>query len=300
MSSHLSALLPYFISVAETGSLTAASRAQSITQPALSRKIHQLEAALGTTLFRRHARGMTVTSAGEVLLRRGRLMQIETQRAIEEIQLLKGEGKGRVTVSAGPYWCLTILPEVIAKVTEAYPGFTFDVHLAGAKPDVDAVASGKTDLYAGGIDVTYCRGLGLEVVQAAALSYIIFAPPRHPLAGVTNVEIADLAAHPWVRYRSDGAWPFIVDTIQRHADAPVNAQVSSDSLIATLEQAARGPYLMGMSRPLAGLAARFGLQPLASQPLDFQFPTGFCYGASAKDLPPLALLIEKLEAAVAR
>ncbi|MEQ8400252.1 MAG: LysR family transcriptional regulator [Roseitalea porphyridii] len=299
MLPHLSALLPYFISVAETGSLTAASRAHAITQPALSRRIHQLETALGTALFRRHARGMSLTSAGEVLLRRARLMQIETQRAIDEIQLLKGEGKGRITISAGPYWCLTILPEVVAEVTRTYPGFTFDVHLAGAKPEVDAVASGRFDLYAGGFDVTYCRGLGLEVVQAATLSYIVFAPPRHPLADAIDIELADLAAHPWVHYHGDGAWPFIVETIQRQADRPVSVQVSSDSLATTLEQAARGACLMGLSQPLADLAARFGLRQLACQPLDFQFPTGFCYGASAKDLPPLALLIEKLEAAVA-
>lgn len=298
MSPHLSALLPYFISVAETGSLTAASHAHSITQPALSRKIHQLEAALGTALFRRHARGMTLTPAGEILLRRGRLMQIETQRAIDEIQLLKGEGKGRITISAGPYWCLTILPEVVAEVTKAYRGFAFDVHLAGAKPEVDAVASGTFDLYAGGFDVTYCRGLGLEVVQAATLSYIIFAPPCHPLANAKDIEVADLAAYPWVHYRNDGAWPFIVETIQRDASASVSVQVSSDSLATALEQAARGGCLMGLSKPLAEVAARFGLRPLVSQPLDFQFPTGFCYGASAKDLPPLALLIEKLEAAV--
>lgn len=298
MLPRLSALLPYFISVAETGSLTAASRAHAITQPALSRKIHQLEAGLGTVLFRRHARGMSLTSAGEVLLRRGRLVQIETQRAIDEIELLKGEGKGRISISAGPYWCLTVLPQVIAEVTQAYPGFTFDVHLASAKPDVDAVASGKIDLYAGGLDVTYCRKLGLEVVHAATLSYLIFAPQRHPLMDTTQVEIADLVAHPWVHYRDDGAWPFIVGTIHRHADTPVSVQMSSDSLVMTLEQAARSACLMGLSQPLADMAARFGLQPLTCQPLDFQFPTGFCYGASAKDLPPLALLIEKLEASV--
>lgn len=299
MLPHLSALLPYFISVAETGSLTAASRAHAITQPALSRKIHQLESGLGTVLFRRHARGMLLTQAGEILLRRGRLVQIETQRAVDEIQLLKGAGRGRITISAGPYWCLTVLPQAVAEVTQAYPGFTFDVHLASAKPDADAVASGKVDLYAGGLDVTYCRKLGLEVVQAATLSYLVFAPPRHPLAKAGKVEIIDLAAHPWVHYREDGAWPFIIETIHRQADVPVNVQVSSDSLVTTLQQAERSACLIGLSQPLADIAARFGLQPLASQPLDFQFPTGFCYGASAKDLPPLALVIEKLETSVA-
>ncbi|MFN3226689.1 MAG: LysR family transcriptional regulator [Hyphomicrobiales bacterium] len=295
MLPHLAALLPYFISVAETGSLTAASREHAITQPALSRKIHQLEAGLGAALFRRHARGMVLTPSGEILLRRSRLVQIETQRAVDEIALLKGEGGGRITLSAGPYWCLTVLPKVIADVTASFPSFTFDVHLAGARPDVDAVASGKLDLYAGGLDVTYCRKLGLEVVQAATLTYLIFAPGAHKLSS-GGVAIADLAAHPWVQYRDDGAWPFIVDAIGRHADQPLTVQVTTDSLVTAMEQAASSNCLIGLSQPLAAMAARFGLKPLAIQPIEFQFPTGFCYGASAKDLPPLSMVIEKLSA----
>lgn len=297
MSPHLSALLPHFVSVAETGSLTAASRAHAITQPALSRKMRQLEAGLGAALFRRHARGMTLTPAGEILLRRARLVQIETQRAVDEIELLAGAGKGRIALSAGPYWCLAVLPQIVADVSLAYPGFTFDIRLSGARPEADAVASGDIDLYCGGLDVTYCRGLGLEVVQAAALDYLVFAPAGHPLAAREAIDLGTLAAHPWVHYGGDGAWPFVVETMRDRAGLPAIVNVGTDSLIAAMELAARSGCLLGLSHPLAGIAARFGLRPLPGQPLDFRFPTGFCHGASARDLLPLAMLIDRLTAA---
>lgn len=60
--------LKYFVAIAQQGSFQSAANKLFIAQPALSRQIGQLEKELGTTLFDRRARGVTLTSAGQTFL----------------------------------------------------------------------------------------------------------------------------------------------------------------------------------------------------------------------------------------
>src|SRR5580693_9096816 len=60
--------LLYFVTVADEGQITRAARKLNLAQPALSQAIAQLEADLGFKLLERHARGVTLTRAGEAFL----------------------------------------------------------------------------------------------------------------------------------------------------------------------------------------------------------------------------------------
>jgi len=65
-------LLSQFVAVADTGTITAASRKLNIAQPALSHAIASLEKDLGIKLFERHRRGVELTEAGSILFERAR------------------------------------------------------------------------------------------------------------------------------------------------------------------------------------------------------------------------------------
>ena len=67
------AQLRYFVTVAQEGQVTRAAAKLHIAQPALSQAISQMEVELGIKLFERHARGVTLTPAGERLLPKARL-----------------------------------------------------------------------------------------------------------------------------------------------------------------------------------------------------------------------------------
>lgn len=64
-----------FIAVADALSVTRAAERLHITQPPLTRHIHQLERELGVTLFVRHRHGVTLTRAGQELLDRARHLE---------------------------------------------------------------------------------------------------------------------------------------------------------------------------------------------------------------------------------
>lgn len=59
--------LTYFLTVAQTGQITAAAQQLHIAQPPLSYQIKQLETELGVTLFNRSVNGVTLTPAGQLL-----------------------------------------------------------------------------------------------------------------------------------------------------------------------------------------------------------------------------------------
>jgi LysR family hca operon transcriptional activator len=88
--------LRYFVAVAEEGQMTRAARRLHIAQPALSHAIAQLEADVGVELLARHARGVTLTPAGEVFLAKARTAVAAWEDAVQTASSLARERRGTV------------------------------------------------------------------------------------------------------------------------------------------------------------------------------------------------------------
>ncbi|MGH3375334.1 MAG: LysR family transcriptional regulator, partial [Actinoallomurus sp.] len=78
--------LTYFVTVAEELSFTRAAERLQIAQPPLSRAIQRLERRMGVRLLERTSRSVTLTPAGEVLLREGRRALDATAAAVRRAQ----------------------------------------------------------------------------------------------------------------------------------------------------------------------------------------------------------------------
>src|SRR3954454_20761802 len=89
-----------FAAIVETGGVARAAARMHLSQPALSRQIHALEAELGVTLFNRIGRGVQLTSEGEDLLRRGRRLLAEADSLGEHARSLKAGEAGCLRVGA--------------------------------------------------------------------------------------------------------------------------------------------------------------------------------------------------------
>jgi DNA-binding transcriptional LysR family regulator len=82
--------LTYFVRVAESGQISRAARALPMAQPALSQAIARLERQLGFKLLERHARGVSVTPAGEIFLTEARAVVRAAEQAAATAQALAG------------------------------------------------------------------------------------------------------------------------------------------------------------------------------------------------------------------
>src|SRR5687768_1573567 len=73
------------VACAQTGSLTSAAKACNLVLPAASRRIRELENALGDSLFERHSRGLVATAAGRAFLRHGLALLQEMDNLVGEL-----------------------------------------------------------------------------------------------------------------------------------------------------------------------------------------------------------------------
>src|SRR5690348_5569841 len=130
-------LLTTFREVAVRRSFSEAAAALSFTQPAISQHIARLEDGLGTRLLERDARGVKLTSAGEVLLRHASLLLDAARRAEEEVQLAAGIGRARVRVAAFPSAAAGLLPGATRELRARRPDAELALQVLEADPATD-------------------------------------------------------------------------------------------------------------------------------------------------------------------
>ena len=103
-------LLTTFREVAVRGSFSDAATALDFTQPAVSQHISRLEATLGVRVLERNARGVSLTPAGEVLVRHASALLDAARRAEEAVRDAAGIGRAQVRVGAFPSAAAGLLP----------------------------------------------------------------------------------------------------------------------------------------------------------------------------------------------
>jgi len=121
--------LRVFHAVAEAGSITHAGETLHLSQPAVSRQIRSLEAAMGATLFHRHPRGLLLTSEGEILFEATQeitaQLDASTVRLRDNREGVHGPLRVTTTLGFGIRWLTPRLP----KLLEAHPGLSIELML---------------------------------------------------------------------------------------------------------------------------------------------------------------------------
>lgn len=142
------------VTVGERGSLRGAARHLGLAQPAITRSIREIERELGVPLFERQAKGMVLTPMGERFVLRARTVQDELRRAREEIDQLRGQTTGRVTVGLSTVSHIALLPHSLQTFRTRYPDVLLDIE-ESLYPNIEiALITGKLDFYVGPLPET--------------------------------------------------------------------------------------------------------------------------------------------------
>ncbi|WP_341874961.1 LysR family transcriptional regulator [Pseudomonas luteola] len=106
----------------------------------------KLKAALGVPLLVRSNRGITATVYGEHLIRRGRLMLQEARRAREEIEILKGDIDGKVSVGISPATPGAQFIAAVRQFGKRYPNVHLQIHEMRPSKLMEGLREGQLDL----------------------------------------------------------------------------------------------------------------------------------------------------------
>lgn len=183
----------YFVAVAEEGNFTRAAQRLFIAQPALSRRIHEIEQLLNAQLFKRTTRSLTLTENGEALLRRSRAFLAEYDGLKEDLRRIRTGKEENLVIGyhpilgQPPYLVETIRrmgirhPDVAMKFVCTFPPNL----LEGLKNhEMDCVL-----LYEGYV----CYSSELQYERLYPIQTMLVVSPGHPLAKRKSVSFAELS-----------------------------------------------------------------------------------------------------------
>jgi DNA-binding transcriptional LysR family regulator len=172
--------LRYFVAVAEEGHVTRAAARLGIQQPPLSQQIRALEKNLGTLLFRRHPKGVSLTGSGEMLLVDARRLLADAQAVTTRMRAAAAGRAGTLAVgftSSAAAHALT--PAVLRECRRAYPGIALQIvedHAAGL---TESLATGR--LHCGFLRVPVARPAGLAFETLLREPVLAALPTGHRL-----------------------------------------------------------------------------------------------------------------------
>jgi DNA-binding transcriptional LysR family regulator len=247
---------------AQSGNLTAAARACHLVLPAASRRIKDLESAIGFQLFERHSRGLTVTAAGRVFMRHGLALLQEMQALSRELNDLQQGVLRHIQLCAGTGAISQFLPPLIAKYSRAHPEIQVDLEERVSEHVVLALRERRADV---GVFVEGTNAEGLDAKVFRFDELVLIFPLRHAFAGKKPIAFADTLDEPWISLNPGAALlqqqlsaamavgKRLKLRMQVNSFDAVSHMVSSGLGVALLPKAAAMPILKSMNlgwRPL--------------------------------------------------
>jgi DNA-binding transcriptional LysR family regulator len=188
--------LQAFIEVADHESFSEAAEALYLTQPAVSKRVALLESELGTRLFDRIGRRVSLTPTGTALLPRARRLINDARELKRLISDLSGEVRGRLVMGTSHHIGLHRLPAPLKRFTERFPQVELDIRFMDSEAACRAVETGDLELAIVTLPPERPASLHLEKIWHDPLAFMVGLD--HPLAGRDAVDLTELMAYPAV------------------------------------------------------------------------------------------------------
>ena len=194
--------LAVFHAVAEEGGVSRGAERLCVSQPAVSKQVRELEAALGLKLFDRLPRGVRLTQAGEVLAGHARRLfavEADAERAIAE---LKGLSRGSLRVGASLTIGVYLLPEILGAYRKLHPGIDLELEIANTQVIQQKLRENALDVALTEGFVETCEpksdldDLEAEIFHRDELVAVV--PPGHRLLSEEVVTAAQFCAEPFL------------------------------------------------------------------------------------------------------
>lgn len=257
---------------ARTGSLTEAARECNLVLPAASRRLRDLEKALGAQLFERHSRGLTPTALGHAFMKRGMAILQELDHLVVELADARQGVVRHLHMCACTAAITQFLPPLLAEYTDLRPEVQVELEEQVSARVVSTVREGRADL---GVFVAGPPVQGLSVCDFRGDELVLILPAAHRLAGRTPILFEATLDEHWISLNAGAAVlqaqqlaamaagrPFKLRMQVRSFDA-VGHMVASGLGIAALPKGAARPIVRAMKlqwRPLADAWAKRQLQ----------------------------------------
>lgn len=245
--------LVYFREVAQRLHFRKSAEALAIAQPALSRAIAQLEAAVGARLLNRTRRGVELTPAGRLLLERIEPMLRALAGIPAEMKAVASGEIGHLRVAFTGLAMATVLPGILREFHRRHPGVKLELSESPTALQLAALAAGEI---ACGFFHPDTPAPALHTRLLLRERNGVLLPASHPLASRSTLRLRDLADTAWVLFPRTHNTGFYDRMLAAFASAGVTPRIAEEIW----------PRANGIGLVRAGLGATF-MAPSEAQQL---------------------------------
>ncbi|PCE23782.1 LysR family transcriptional regulator [Paraburkholderia acidicola] len=206
-----------FVAVAQTGSFTRAATQLHLSQPALTVQIRRLEETVGTRLFDRNSRNVSLTPVGRELLPTLQKSLYDMEHVLADARSLSDGTSGTVRIACLPSFAASLLPDLIRAFRQRLPGVSFQIRDVVADVVNALVRNEDVDIGLTGGETT---DPSLDVLHAGEDRLVAVCPKGHPLAKRRSIGLADLLRTPLVLTARGTSVRAVVDAALADATTP--------------------------------------------------------------------------------
>ena len=184
--------------ITETGSVTGAAKALSLTQSALSHQLREIEGRLGTVLFHRVRGRMVLAPSGELLLDLASRVLGPVEEVEASVSRARKEGAyGVLRLSTECYTCYHWLPRIFAPFQQRWPGVELRIVSEATRRPMEALQAGELDVAIVSTPSTAPRVRSLPLFDD---ELVLVLPPGHRLARRRYARAADFTGETLILY----------------------------------------------------------------------------------------------------
>jgi LysR family transcriptional activator of glutamate synthase operon len=216
--------LRYVEAVARHRHFTRAAEELHVAQSALSHQIKRLEAEIGTDLFSRNSRTVTVTEAGEAVAARARGVLDQVDGLRHEVDELRGLVRGELGVGATLPAGQIDVPSVLVRFSEAYPGIEVELQEGTAGDMMGYLLDGRIDA---AFSLLANEPPPEVAVEQLGEEEIVVAFPAGEGPERERVTVTELSRHSLITPRSGSAIKQAVDELFARAGKTMDVSLES-------------------------------------------------------------------------
>lgn len=138
-------VLRYFLAIAREGSITNAANLLHLTQPTLSRQIHDLEEELGQKLFTRGSHSMALTAEGMILRKRAEEIISMVDKTEAEFNYMENAIGGDIYIGGGETDAVKLVAQIAKQLRESYPGIRYHLYSGNSDDVTERLDKGLLD-----------------------------------------------------------------------------------------------------------------------------------------------------------
>ncbi|WP_321954982.1 LysR family transcriptional regulator [Paraburkholderia bannensis] len=263
--------LELFIAVVEEGSIARAATRHHIAASALSRRMADLESAIGMPLLIRSHGGVALTEAGREAFARAQSLHAQLQTFAREVQSLGGEVAGVVRLYANASAIVGFLPERLKAFQAEYPLVQIELTEAVSDEVVRACVEDRADV---GIAAraSAATPAALETWHFADDPLMVVLPPDHELVARQTLEFADVMRFALVALQAGGSLDRLIHERADAQRAPLRIAVTVNSFDAQCRMVEAG---LGIGVvPISAASAFAGSRGFVRRPLGDAWAVG--------------------------